>query len=316
VPQTETNGSRQGRFEIKSRPRPGSFNSGAPRATRIIAPPPPVTARRHSAATGPVTTASTSSDLISFNSPSPVDKKHTVFEEFSSEIVPITPPAQISLEQKFTAAATITTQSFIALNSVMVSNSQAIVPFNRYTTPLATSTPQSIQNTPLPLPPLPNFSQSQPSTPPVPPSRRRSESKRSGMIEDPSFDVMKLIGKRDNNNLIDFNRIDAPSLPVRVSVLEAFDPLMTQQQTSPTDSHTGDDEESQCSSIYDVYDPFEYMNAPIKEPTQVEPIYATVVKKGSPIKEATTCMDGVPPPLPPRSVSLTDCHRPTLERRV
>ncbi|KAK3910541.1 Cycloisomaltooligosaccharide glucanotransferase [Frankliniella fusca] len=62
APQTSNNNSVHDRLELKSRPRPGSFNSGATKTTPILAPPP--TARRIS-----VTTTESAKDLISFTSP-------------------------------------------------------------------------------------------------------------------------------------------------------------------------------------------------------------------------------------------------------
>lgn len=294
--------SRQSRLELKSRPRPGSFNTGAPRVSRIIAPPPAVV-RRNSHTAGPTAavsaSASTSSDLISFNSPSPVDKSNSVFEQFNPS-----PSVRVSLEQRF-ASTTITPHS---MTSCPVNiNSQAIVPFAP-SFPTATNVVRPISNQTF-------FNSSfieinRPET---------SEVKPPLAITDGSnLDVLKLIGKQDNSNLIDLNPRDAPFVPARGSVLEAFDPLLKELQQNDTPAQPNDDEESQCSSIYDVYDPFEYMNAPTRGmSTHVEPVYATVNKKGSPIKEASSVADSsAPPPLPPRSASLNDCHRPTLERRV
>lgn len=293
--QEEAHGSRRGRFEIKSRPRPGSFNTGAPREPRIIAPP-PATVRRNSATTGAAAAvAASSSDLINFNSPSPVEKKQSMFDEFNSSSV------RTSIEHRFSSSSSQQKIVSVATSSVTVTNQQqAVVPF-----------PSQFPSPPPPVRPPRSIYNST--------SLRRSESEIQtplAITDGSNIDILKLLGKQDNSNLIDLNPSDALYVPTRVSVLEAFDPLMTQHINSPNDAaQTADDQESQCSSIYDVYDPFEYMNAPTREvSTHVEPVYATVSKKGSPVKPVAST-DG-PPPLPPRSVSLTDCRRPSLEKRV
>jgi hypothetical protein len=313
----QSSNSRQSRLELKSRPRPGSFNTGAPRVPRIIAPP-PAALRRNSSTAGcssAPASASTSSDLISFNSPSPVDKSQSVFDQFNPS-----PSVRVSLEQRF--ASTTITPNAIASYSVNL-NTQAVVPFapTFLSTPLArpsTSSNLPTLSNPLPLSNPSNFNSSlmelhrpEMEVKPKPPL---------AITDGSNFDVLKLLGKQDNSNLIDLNPRDAPFVPSRGSVLEAFDPLLEEFLQNDTPAQANDDEESQCSSIYDVYDPFDFMNAPTRGlSTHVEPVYATVCKKGSPIKEASSIADGpssAPPPLPPRSASLTDCHRPLLEKRV
>jgi len=127
-----------------------------------------------------------------------------------------------------------------------------------------------------------------------------------------NFDVFKLLTKQNNNNLIDLSASLYQAVPSRISVLEAFDPLL--KDIAEAAEAAADDAESQCSSIYDVYDPFDFMKTP-----HVEPVYATVVKKSTPIKEALSPVktDGTePPPLPPRESPTSVNRKPILRQRV
>ncbi|RZF38830.1 hypothetical protein LSTR_LSTR000533 [Laodelphax striatellus] len=138
------------------------------------------------------------------------------------------------------------------------------------------------------------------------------------------LDVLKVVEKRDNSNLIDLTLFDNgdPTPPrggergVRVSLLEAFDPLLISAAAGGSCSKVARSEEDAIAeapckdedSIYDPYDPFEYMYSPpsiagSQAGSASDPIYAAVVKA-----TPTT-----PPPLPPRNAS-TPCRpaeRPT-----
>lgn len=135
------------------------------------------------------------------------------------------------------------------------------------------------------------------------------------------LEVLKVVEKKDNSNLIDLSLFDGADetnhrfqglygsnsgTTVRTSVLEAFDPLLTSQGASCPDTieeqSEKDETTSQCSgSLYDPYDPFDFMYAP-SEGSQSDPVYAAVVKK-----KETSDADSVsptktgPPPLPPRN---------------
>jgi hypothetical protein len=252
------------RFEIKSRPRPGSFNTKAPREPLIA--PPPAAGRRNS------TTTSACSDLINFNSPSPIDKKNALVDEFTHVAI----YSKRCLEERFEQQ----------------------------------NAPQQAITYPQLAPPT------------VPPRgvhlRRSSEDKFTRPLaisdtpSDFNFDVFKLLAKQNNNNLIDLSVVTYQAVPSRISVLEAFDPLL--KEIGEAADAAADDAESQCSSIYDVYDPFDYMKTP-----HVEPVYATVVKKSSPIKEAVSPSrtDGAePPPLPPRESPASINRKPLIRQRV
>lgn len=136
------------------------------------------------------------------------------------------------------------------------------------------------------------------------------------------LEVLKLVEKKDNSNLIDLSLFETlennlssvhqtsnNGTTVRTSVLEAFDPLMTLQNSGSVRPATiqenpGDPDESasQCSgSFYDPYDPFDFMYAP-SEGSQSDPVYAAVVKKKDLLENVVSSPSGsAPPPLPPRN---------------
>ncbi|KAJ1529587.1 hypothetical protein ONE63_006357 [Megalurothrips usitatus] len=133
------------------------------------------------------------------------------------------------------------------------------------------------------------------------------------------LDVLKVVEKRDNSNLIDLSLFDSENenklsfyngsngTTVRTSVLEAFDPLLTSQESGSarpaTIEEVGEKDEtaSQCSgSIYDPYDPFDFMYAP-SEGSQSDPVYAAVVRKKDAEAAPSTPSGSAPPPLPPRN---------------
>ncbi|KAL1459698.1 hypothetical protein WDU94_011655 [Cyamophila willieti] len=136
--------------------------------------------------------------------------------------------------------------------------------------------------------------------------------------------VLKVVEKKDNNNLIDLNLWDPGPLAsmltasndpnrVRVSILEAFDPLCSPHPADPNGNPTtsslppiAEDQASQStSSIYDPYDPCDYLYEPT-DPGSGDPVYAVVSKKP-------------PPPVPAkrleRSLS-TEGRTKTLKRSV
>ncbi|KAI5702472.1 hypothetical protein M8J75_000487 [Diaphorina citri] len=107
--------------------------------------------------------------------------------------------------------------------------------------------------------------------------------------------ILKVVEKKDNNNLIDLNLWEPPGATsnaatdpsrVRVSILEAFDPLCSVSESpepnghpAPTLPNIPDDQESQSTnSIYDPYDPLDYLYSKPVESSPGEPVYATVSK--------------------------------------
>ena len=91
---------------------------------------------------------------------------------------------------------------------------------------------------------------------------------------------------KKDDSLIDLGQPLLPPL-TKVSVLDAFDPLLTNDKT-PEDTPDQDHEEVyhsstlSDSSFYEPWDPFEYMVTKAiteEEDEKVEPIYATPNKK-------------------------------------
>lgn len=203
---------------LTARPRPGSFNTGGPRLPRILAPPPSVQ-RRNSAA----------ADLINFGSPegSPTSQNPpcpglddfrtssncqvpTLTAETSS--VPFSsqanfPGSVTHFKEEIYENTTASSSSFAIPCCVqplhtpvhVVKDSPVIVYTPVYSDRLALqSTEQVLRNTD---------------------SRH-------------NLDVLKFVGKRDNNNLIDLTSYDSlgterTQTSVRGSVLEVFDPLLS-----------------------------------------------------------------------------------------
>lgn len=91
-------------------------------------------------------------------------------------------------------------------------------------------------------------------------------------------------------NLIDLD--DKSS--VRVSILEAFDPLLTPSDYGSARTLSpecpGDDASSVCDSVYEEYDPYDFIYSNSGNNSLSDPMYAAVIKS-----EPQS-----PPPLPPR----------------
>lgn len=211
---------------LKARPRPGSFNTGGPRVPRILAPPPSVQ-RRNSAA----------ADLITFGSPegSPTSRN---------------PPCS-ALDELYKSSssttATLTEMAstpFSPQTQFPASGSQLVEEINEHTTTRLSYLPQSFM---------------QPSFVPVGVVRDSVNQVYSPLFSGrlalqsveqaanhtdtrPNLDVLKVVGKRDNNNLIDLTPFDSlgtegTQTSVRGSVLEVFDPLLSgcQQEGKPVE---------------------------------------------------------------------------------
>uniref|UniRef100_A0A8D8S4J0 Phosphatidylinositol 4-phosphate 3-kinase C2 domain-containing subunit alpha n=1 Tax=Cacopsylla melanoneura TaxID=428564 RepID=A0A8D8S4J0_9HEMI len=119
--------------------------------------------------------------------------------------------------------------------------------------------------------------------------------------------VLKVVEKKDNNNLIDWDPGPLASMMtsgydpnrVRVSILEAFDPLCSSPCGEPVDPNGNlttsnltpiaeDQVSHSTSSIYDPYDPCDYLYEPTDSGSG-DPVYAVVTKKP-------------PPPLPAKKL--------------
>ncbi|XP_049937857.1 phosphatidylinositol 4-phosphate 3-kinase C2 domain-containing subunit alpha isoform X1 [Schistocerca serialis cubense] len=347
--------------EIKSRPRPGSFNTGRPRVPRLP-PPPPAVQRRNSTTNSSVDDRSDSQDLISFSSPSPPDRSSCGLDleslvsdtdrptfERSQSVVPqmrlsssssVSSPFVPSIPHGYpksgSKADTIHSYHPLQHSPQQQSHLQPRSGFLGFSYRTALSEDSPVYNTVIPVVNKSDFSVQQV----FDPVRTFSQAVPgvhkgvSGTGDSSNFNVLKVIEKKDNSNLIDLQSYDSKEEEsvdktlVRVSVLEAFDPLLSDvhvkynefNRTSETDmsgadsKNAVDDTESQCSgSYYDAYDPFDYMHAPSCDGSQSDPVYAAVVKEKAPATVTT------PPPLPPRSSaawSTIERRRSSLERRT
>ncbi|XP_046395190.1 phosphatidylinositol 4-phosphate 3-kinase C2 domain-containing subunit beta isoform X2 [Ischnura elegans] len=399
-------------LQLKARPRPGSFNSGVPRTTQIIAPP-PATPRRNSASAALTSRTSNAAchDLISFNSPSPPErltKGRKTYDELTEALS----------SQSDVSASAVVTNLFPESNNVPSSDAPLATEIPASTIPFTTSFPQQNQLSLQKLYPhlptaLQNFDNHigwnpgltapsiYPQLPiPTPLPSGASFPRHSGGAprplaimspQDTNLDVLRFMGKIDNNNLIDLtpyrssengsprNRRESTA-SIRTSLLETFDPLLLKaaneslknaskdgnisdecgdtvsaqqenvgsgQRSVESDTSVQgdggcssssvsqsnrrgfressvdrmDDLRSEGSSIYDIHDTFDFINA---LPSQCavppgESPYATVVKE-SPRKSVVEFAEresiySQPPPLPPRSIKKDEEKRKSTYSR-
>uniref|UniRef100_A0A1B6CT28 Uncharacterized protein n=3 Tax=Clastoptera arizonana TaxID=38151 RepID=A0A1B6CT28_9HEMI len=308
--------------EARSRPRPGSFNSGGPCAVRIK-PPPPTGVRRNSVTINSTpSTPMLNNDLISFHSPTGTKDSHNDLD-------------QLDLSMSVGNVNTFSTQRpFQPPGFSNVENISRDIGFDLTNLGSDISGISPLPSLNLGAPPPPGFylplSAPKPSFPPtykasthlgfnvsdldqrklsLPSTRlfNGNPQLKDGSSSQASLDVFKVVKKRDNSNLIDLTAFDiepdsSQDKSVRVSVLEAFDPLLTGKDSDINQSKIynennvdmKDEVQSECSgSFYDAYDPFDYLNSPpsVAGSQTSDPIYAAVVK-GTPL---------TPPPLPPRN---------------
>ncbi|XP_043267002.1 phosphatidylinositol 4-phosphate 3-kinase C2 domain-containing subunit beta isoform X2 [Venturia canescens] len=324
------------KFQLRSRPRPGGSQ---PKTAAIIAPPPPIPCRRNSATSGGPNLSVTGTDLINFTSPI---KQDNHLEEYCTAAPP-PPPPKAPIEPKWETHPALPRRS----SKVLRSNSSAAAYQSRdfryhslspgpraSTAPCTPGTPgispvmsraSSVSSNvpdgiPQPawniftfrqyfftqIPPLPlNY------RPGVnPPVAGVNSVKPVYAIDDGQLNVLKVIEKKPNSNLIDlsiFENIEDKT-NVRVSVLEAFDPLLVKtEDISSNLMDPKEDTESQVSgSVYDPFDPFDYMYS-TNESVNSDPVYVAVEKTA----KSPAVSPAAPPPLPPRNSSAWN----TIERR-
>ncbi|XP_048481106.1 phosphatidylinositol 4-phosphate 3-kinase C2 domain-containing subunit alpha isoform X7 [Plutella xylostella] len=132
-------------------------------------------------------------------------------------------------------------------------------------------------------------------------SRKSSE---VSIASNESADALGSLPILRSHNLIDFGRGGGAggaggAGSVRVSVLEAFDPLLTEQDSSATQSIYM--APSECSSVYEEYDPLDFLygETEIRE----APVYAAVGQR------ETAILRSPPPKTQPRAATnkLYDC---------
>ncbi|XP_046429789.1 phosphatidylinositol 4-phosphate 3-kinase C2 domain-containing subunit beta isoform X2 [Neodiprion fabricii] len=309
------------RLHLRSRPRPGSFNTGQPRTTAIIAPPPPVPYRRNSSTPG-TSNRGAAPDLINFTSPVKQDG-------LTSYCTPPPPPPKAPVEPKWENHPSLLRRA----PKVSRSSSSAST-FNprdlRYHSPSPGPSTSTVPCTPS-TPSTPGISpvmsrassvssnthDSIPQIPPLPANYRTCTSPSVFGVSSPNYsvdnrqlDVLKVIEKKLNSNLIDLTVFEQneDKTNVRVSVLEAFDPLLIKTEVNDEATLAArDDTDSQLSgSVYDPFDPFDYMYS-TNESVNSDPVYAAVEKSA----KSPAVSPAAPPPLPPRNSSAWN----TIERR-
>ncbi|CAG9090344.1 unnamed protein product [Plutella xylostella] len=128
-------------------------------------------------------------------------------------------------------------------------------------------------------------------------SRKSSE---VSIASNESADALGSLPILRSHNLIDFGRGGGAggAGSVRVSVLEAFDPLLTEQDSSATQSIYM--APSECSSVYEEYDPLDFLygETEIRE----APVYAAVGQR------ETAILRSPPPKTQPRAATALKNH--------
>nr|XP_050846088.1 phosphatidylinositol 4-phosphate 3-kinase C2 domain-containing subunit beta isoform X2 [Vespula vulgaris] len=330
---TMTDGALQSdKLQFRSRPRPGSFNKNQSKNAALLAPPPPIPCRRNS--TTATSSQETSTDLINFTSPIKQDS-------LSEYCTPPPPPPKAQIEPKWeTHPALLKKQARISRSNSSAGSYQSrdfryhsLSPGPRSSTaPCTPGTPgispilsrASSSNSNVPdITPQPawNFFAFKnyffPQIPPLPLNYRPGITAPATcnmlvptFCADEQLNVLKVIEKKPNSNLIDLSTCEEieDKTNVRVSVLEAFDPLLVKtDDNSEYMKDIKDDIQSQISgSVYDPFDPFDYMYS-TNESVNSDPVYVAVEKSG----KSPAISPAAPPPLPPRNSSAWN----TIERR-
>ncbi|XP_044594663.1 phosphatidylinositol 4-phosphate 3-kinase C2 domain-containing subunit beta isoform X2 [Cotesia glomerata] len=322
------------KLQLRSRPRPGGTQS----KNSLIIAPPPIPSRRNSTTTvGPA--SSNTTDLINFTSP--VKSESSLDDYCSSTTASAVPTiSQPSIEPKWdthpsllkrttrvsrsnSSAAAYQTHDFRyhspspgprASTAPCTPGTPGISPVITQAESVGDGIPQLAWNFFTfrnyffaQIPPLPmNYR---------PPLTGPSATKPIFPLEDNQLQVLKVIEKKPNNNLIDLSAFENPEdkTNVRVSVLEAFDPLLIKTEAIKKESTPKNNEPSQTDgSVYDPFDPFDYMYS-TNESISSDPVYAAVEKTPT-----SPAVSPAAPPLPPRNSSAWNTiekRRTSLDRR-
>jgi hypothetical protein len=201
---------------LKARPRPGSFNTGGPRLPRIL-PPPPSVQRRNSAAADLITFGSPEGSPTSQNPPCPaLDELYKSINCTTDELT-----AEISIP-------------FPSQTQFPVSVSQLVEEINEHTTTRLPHLPLPFEQPSLMSVGVVKDAATRVYSPVFSgrPALQSPEHVANHTDAKPTLDVLKVVGKRDNNNLIDLTPFDSlgtegMQTSVRGSVLEVFDPLLS-----------------------------------------------------------------------------------------
>ncbi|KAK0183358.1 hypothetical protein PV327_001408 [Microctonus hyperodae] len=301
------------KFQLRSRPRPGASQT---KNSTIIAPP-PIPCRRNSTTTVSSSISNPSTDLINFTSPI---KPESSLDEYYS-VSPAPTLLQAPIQPKWETHPTLLKKS----SKVTRSNSSAATYHFRYhsptpgpraaTAPCTPGTPGTPGLSPI-VSRAGSVNTHVPDVPQIPPLPINYRTNVTGSstskfsIDEGQLNVLKVIEKKPNNNLIDLNVFEnvEDKTNVRVSVLEAFDPLLVKTEEFNTDIKTTNEKcGSQIDgSVYDPFDPFDYMYS-TNESVNSDPVYAAIEKTA----KSPAVSPAAPPPLPPRNSSAWN----TIERR-
>ncbi|XP_016845918.1 phosphatidylinositol 4-phosphate 3-kinase C2 domain-containing subunit beta isoform X2 [Nasonia vitripennis] len=340
---SETDGSiNENKFQLRSRPRPGSNTSQSRNAMIVQIQPPPVPCRRNSA-----TNQTQSADLINFTSPvkqdslseyccapPPLPSKNIIEPKWENHPALLRKNSRVSRSNS--SAAAYQTTDFRYNHSAPIPGPKCstapCTPGTPGISPVLTRTSNVSNNIPdivpqpawnpytfktyiLQIPPLPaNY---RPAIAPPPPAVPNNVPQLTYPTpDDKKLSVLKVIEKKPNSNLIDlsvFEHIEDKT-NVRVSVLEAFDPLLIKtfktdeprEEAAATKGSTDDTSSQMEGSVYDPFDPFDYMYS-TSETVNSDPVYAAVDKS----TKSPAVSPAAPPPLPPRNSSAWN----TIERR-
>ena len=228
----------------KARPRPGSFNTGGPRLPRILAPPPSVQ-RRNSAAADLISFGSPEGSPTGQNPPCPeLDDFHTSGDFRTSS--DFRTPSDFCTSSDFRTPSDCQVPTPTAETSSVPFSSQANFPgsVTHFKEEIHENTAASSSCFALPCArPLHAPAHIVKDSAvlvytPVYSDRLAIQSTEQVISQTDSrhnLDVLKFVGKRDNNNLIDLTSFDSlgtegTQRSVRGSVLEVFDPLLSGDQ--------------------------------------------------------------------------------------
>ncbi|KAJ9593154.1 hypothetical protein L9F63_027605, partial [Diploptera punctata] len=192
---------------LKSRPRPGSFqHRRSKRVPRILAPP-PAPQRRNSAAADLISFGSPDSSPTSNNSPCPTwDDLDNIAKSTTSTFTVQT-----------STTSTFSSQTLFALNQTSI---------HFVGKELQNARPSYLDNSfmksPFPLRDASTLDRS--------PVLSGMQAIQSAEQVASQMNVLKILEKKDNNNLIDLSIFETQGTSVRGSVLEDFDPLLSDSQ--------------------------------------------------------------------------------------
>nr|XP_023021080.1 phosphatidylinositol 4-phosphate 3-kinase C2 domain-containing subunit beta [Leptinotarsa decemlineata] len=292
--ETDSGQIRFDRQQSKSRPRPGAQSSNA---THSLLAPPPSSQKKSSSVDDPP-------DLISFSNPVPAPSTDIIDfckqQSYNNQQQLVVTSAPMASQFKYWPQTSISTNinptfyrnisqpnviptplSYFqpTVPRIPYSMSSPIIPrmpFHRSIVPAAAVSSQDVYRPPqVQSPPaLPPKNQRRPPPPLVIPRRTSISSKTSSLPERKPDSI--------SPNLIDFAHSDDRD-SVRVSILQEFDPLSESFYSSSiaraiSPDCSVDDAMSVCNSVYEEYDPYDFIYSGSGNNSVCDPIYATINK--------------------------------------